>query len=94
MKRQSQNCDNLIVIADVLIQLANMLLTQNVSIEVTNLVSIKFLLKTYTLSDFSSRLQPILLLTTFNESTNVVGCQCNHLTNFACLVVSTLCIWF
>ena len=31
-------------------------------------------------------------LTTFNESTNVVGCQCNHLTNFACLVVSTLCI--
>ena len=28
-------------------------------------------------------------LTTFNESTNVVGCQCNHLTNFACLVVST-----
>ena len=30
-------------------------------------------------------------LTTFNESTNVVGCQCNHLTNFACLVVSTLC---
>ena len=31
-------------------------------------------------------------LTTFNGSTNVVGCQCNHLTNFACLVVSTLCI--
>ena len=31
-------------------------------------------------------------LTTFNVSTNVVGCQCNHLTNFACLVVSTLCI--
>ena len=27
-------------------------------------------------------------LTTFNKSTNVVGCQCNHLTNFACLVVS------
>ena len=27
-------------------------------------------------------------ITTFNESTNVVGCQCNHLTNFACLVVS------
>ena len=32
-------------------------------------------------------------LTTFNESTNVVGCQCNHLTNFACLVVSTLGIF-
>ena len=31
-------------------------------------------------------------LTTFNQSTNVVDCQCNHLTNFACLVVSTLCI--
>ena len=41
-----QNCDNLIVIADVLTQLANILLTQNVSIEVANLVSIKFLLKT------------------------------------------------
>ena len=39
-----QNCDNLIVIADVLTQLANILLTQNVSLEVANLVSmsIKF----------------------------------------------------
>lgn len=27
-------------------------------------------------------------LTTFNNSTNVVGCECDHLTNFACLVVS------
>ena len=27
-------------------------------------------------------------LTTFDESTNVVSCECDHLTNFACLVVS------
>ena len=41
-----QNCDNLIVIADVLTQLANILLTQSVSIEVADLVSITFLLNT------------------------------------------------
>ena len=27
-------------------------------------------------------------LVSFNSSTNVVKCECNHLTNFACLVVS------
>lgn len=26
-------------------------------------------------------------LSTFNQSSNVVGCTCDHLTNFACLVV-------
>ena len=26
-------------------------------------------------------------LVSFNSSTNVVKCECNHLTNFACLVV-------
>ena len=26
-------------------------------------------------------------LTSFNNDSNVVGCQCDHLTNFACLVV-------
>ena len=26
-------------------------------------------------------------LSTFNQSNNVVGCACEHLTNFACLVV-------
>ena len=27
-------------------------------------------------------------LTSFNQSTNVASCECDHLTNFACLVVS------
>ena len=26
-------------------------------------------------------------LTGYNETTDVVGCECDHLTNFACLVV-------
>ena len=29
------------------------------------------------------------ILTAFNESTNMVSCECDHLTNFACLVVSS-----
>ena len=31
-------------------------------------------------------------LVSFNSSTNVVKCECNHLTNFACLVVSYLVV--
>ena len=30
------------------------------------------------------------ILTSFNPSTDVVSCECDHLTNFACLVVSKL----
>ena len=28
-------------------------------------------------------------MTEYNQTTDVVGCECNHLTNFACLVVKT-----
>ena len=31
-------------------------------------------------------------LLSYNETTNQVICECNHLTNFACLVVSHACI--